>query len=376
MAYVLVAVGALMFCLGLYAAVTGSQIVQVEAGWTSVIAGSMLIVGGVLTMALGLVLRALIQLKASLQGHDLSPVVAPVVDSPAAPPVPVFGVEPAMAPDPAMSHTPTSQPAPPEEPALAEALTGAADPPTALRPPPLPGFFRKKPAPIPPVVDIAPPVRLQDTGEPPPPFVPAEPEPAAAFEGAPLHPDLDQTHDAPEPAHPDPIETTHPEDDYKIETPSTPEHDLPSDPPSPAPAQHAAEPEVDWLDRALAEIDESVPVQARRHDAVAAAHPHEIAPDEGAPQEMEPAPVEPEPDMAHAAPPVPPHADSGPPPAPARALPPAPTLPPPPTSAVIGRYEADGTSYVMYADGSIEAHSDAGTYRFASMTELKAFIEA
>ena len=46
-----------------------------------------------------------------------------------------------------------------------------------------------------------------------------------------------------------------------------------------------------------------------------------------------------------------------------------------PTSAVIGHYEADGTSYTMYADGSIDAQSDAGLYRFASMAELKAFIE-
>lgn len=44
-------------------------------------------------------------------------------------------------------------------------------------------------------------------------------------------------------------------------------------------------------------------------------------------------------------------------------------------SAVIGRYEADGTSYVMYADGSIEAQSPSGVYRFASMAELKSFIE-
>lgn len=45
------------------------------------------------------------------------------------------------------------------------------------------------------------------------------------------------------------------------------------------------------------------------------------------------------------------------------------------TSPVVGRYESEGTSYVMYADGSIEAQSAAGVYRFASMAELKAFIE-
>lgn len=46
-----------------------------------------------------------------------------------------------------------------------------------------------------------------------------------------------------------------------------------------------------------------------------------------------------------------------------------------PASPVIGRYESEGTSYVMYADGSIDAQSNAGVYRFASMAELKRFIE-
>lgn len=41
----------------------------------------------------------------------------------------------------------------------------------------------------------------------------------------------------------------------------------------------------------------------------------------------------------------------------------------------IGRYQADGTTYVMYSDGSIEAQSDQGVYRFGSMAELKAFFE-
>ena len=54
---------------------------------------------------------------------------------------------------------------------------------------------------------------------------------------------------------------------------------------------------------------------------------------------------------------------------------PSPMPAPSQASSVIGRYEADDTSYVMYADGSIEAQSPAGIYRFSSMAELKAFIE-
>jgi hypothetical protein len=43
--------------------------------------------------------------------------------------------------------------------------------------------------------------------------------------------------------------------------------------------------------------------------------------------------------------------------------------------AEVGRYEADGTIYVMFSDGSIEAQSEQGIYRFSSMAELKAFFE-
>ena len=43
---------------------------------------------------------------------------------------------------------------------------------------------------------------------------------------------------------------------------------------------------------------------------------------------------------------------------------------------VIGRYEAEGTAYVMYADGSIDAQSEQGILRFHSLAELKAFFQS
>jgi hypothetical protein len=55
--------------------------------------------------------------------------------------------------------------------------------------------------------------------------------------------------------------------------------------------------------------------------------------------------------------------------------PPPAVEPPLAEPAVIGRYEAEGTAYLMFDDGSIEAQSEAGIFRFASMAELKAFIE-
>ena len=42
---------------------------------------------------------------------------------------------------------------------------------------------------------------------------------------------------------------------------------------------------------------------------------------------------------------------------------------------VVGRYNAGGAAYVMYSDGSIEAETDNGTFRFGSMDELRDFIE-
>jgi len=66
-------------------------------------------------------------------------------------------------------------------------------------------------------------------------------------------------------------------------------------------------------------------------------------------------------------------------------LPPGdPGEPPPPAApaaseaglAIVGRYQSEGTSYVMYADGSIEARSEHGVFHFQSMAELKAFMEA
>ena len=47
---------------------------------------------------------------------------------------------------------------------------------------------------------------------------------------------------------------------------------------------------------------------------------------------------------------------------------------PDPGPHVVGRYSAGGTRYVIYSDGAIEAETEAGGMRFASMDELKAYI--
>jgi hypothetical protein len=44
-------------------------------------------------------------------------------------------------------------------------------------------------------------------------------------------------------------------------------------------------------------------------------------------------------------------------------------------SKVVARYDAEGTEYVMFADGAIEARTEEGVFRFKSMAELKAFFQ-
>lgn len=43
---------------------------------------------------------------------------------------------------------------------------------------------------------------------------------------------------------------------------------------------------------------------------------------------------------------------------------------------IVGTYNSGGNFYVMYSDGSIEADTPAGKFRFDSLDELKAFIAA
>lgn len=67
---------------------------------------------------------------------------------------------------------------------------------------------------------------------------------------------------------------------------------------------------------------------------------------------------------------------AGQPPAAPRA-PAAPIQAPAPVEAptVVGRYEANGASYVLFSDGTIEVETESGTHRFASMADLKDHIE-
>jgi hypothetical protein len=101
----------------------------------------------------------------------------------------------------------------------------------------------------------------------------------------------------------------------------------------------------DWLDRALADLDLPAPPMAEAHVAAEAENPLD---DAAAEKSSAPptAAVEDEPE------------------------PPSATGP-----SEMGRYQANGTTYIMFSDGSIEAQTETGVYRFGSMAELKAFFE-
>lgn len=49
---------------------------------------------------------------------------------------------------------------------------------------------------------------------------------------------------------------------------------------------------------------------------------------------------------------------------------------PEPPAKIVGRYSASGAHYRIYSDGSIEAETDEGQFKFASMDEFKAFVAA
>ena len=46
-----------------------------------------------------------------------------------------------------------------------------------------------------------------------------------------------------------------------------------------------------------------------------------------------------------------------------------------PERAVVGRYSSGGNTYMMYDDGAIEADTPNGRFTFASLDELKAFVD-
>ncbi len=145
----------------------------------------------------------------------------------------------------------------------------------------------------------------------------------------------------------------------------------------------------DWLEQAIAVAgtDETTQVaaapSAEPEPAPAVESEPEPQPEPEPEQEPESEPeARPEPSLESHAPEPP--AEEAPPveeaqaaeaPAPSTAPQPTPSAPPAGEREIIGHYEAHGAHYTMYADGSIDAETIHGVYHFASMEELRQFIE-
>jgi hypothetical protein len=406
------ALGFILIIGGAWGIGRGSGYVQLEWGWTSVISGAVLLTGGVLTLAIGFVLRRLDALHGALLNALAGMgAVALAERTPA--------TEPAIGPIPlgiqSPPAAPKAEPGPATDPAYAEPALVAAQAITVE----LLGHEERRHPPL--EHAKAPASQEPQTSEPaasePPEIihaadqgpaddmvkaagVSAEPELNAAIEQlladeggrAPPQMDAAQTPhavpiepaaEAPEPALP--VQRDEPEKPpqraggwrglfsrKERRTAPTRVEELPMELPnnepeeSPAEAEPAAvappEPTVasspsihtdaiprtgdDWFDRALSGLDEVYDQAGERR--------REPRPHVGEPEEHNEA--EPE---VHV-----PAAEE------------APQAPAPPAEpAVIGRYTSGNTTYVMFADGSIEAETPTGILRFASLADLKVYVE-
>lgn len=347
---------------------TGWDIVQAERGWAALISGSVMLSGGLIVAMLAWMTMRLA--GAPMPARDTHPAEdgapakplapTPLASTPLSPaPAAALGagvvaaataVGVALARDGSQendaeqdSREPVKEeasdlstaprPAPPsvsellrrsEERAPREAfdLDALEDEPGPVRPPVAPPLPPVAPPPLPPLPadeaekEISPePAAADEKPEPPPAPVVAAP-------------DLSETSATSEtPIETKPIEPKPVESD-EAKTESEPEPPRLSDavpPPSPAPVDEPVY--DDWLERTAREFD------------------RELGRDKLPKDEAEP----PEPPAS----------------TPAQA----------PRSAIVGRYSSGDTNYLMFADGSIEAQTPDGVMRFASLTELKRFVE-
>jgi hypothetical protein len=308
MKYALFVLGMILIVVGGYFLFSGSNIIEVERGWASVISGTTALTGGIITLGLAGVVKSL---------EDLRRLWAAGVERP------VGGAAFQEAPVPAVA---------------------------AIKMPVAPDFSRSEAEAISPFeVEIA----ADEPPLPPAPEVIPNPLPSPSVRERPrLTPQFERSKDTAEPSAAIAALRQRVADDFSLNWPSfnqrpepAPEPEIPIESvlaestPDPEPVT----PPPLHLDDLDLDEPELLPREAE------AAETHEPEPE----AEPVPAPVE----FATA------ETDGA----------PAPEAPKP---KAIGRYEADGTVYVMFADGSIEAQSAEGTRHFKSMAELKASFHA
>jgi hypothetical protein len=377
MSYLVLALGALLSLCGAFAISAGYGIIQVERGWAGVIAGATALSCGIVTIALGLILHSLSSLHALLKtGQGLTPLPREVGEDAAS----ELRPEPGLAFNPEASMVSEAGPPPAAMPPAAGLRTWPQRP-TRPNLTPARTFLKSRGT----VLSVATGTPESDFALPKLPLIlraaprvseaarepQSEPGFAMPGEGA-----AAKTEDE---------ANTRPASASAVEAPAEPawnaddepglfNDDQAKEPPIEARLQEPhfdpGEPETESGPRV------TWPAETASIDATFS-EDRLIEPDlaldawkEGArpsPEGIEPASLDP------ASPFV---AEARPAPDPREPLPPAVPAAGEAGLAVVGRYESEGTSYVMYADGSIEARSERRVFHFQSMAELKAFMEA
>ena len=367
MSYLVLALGALLSLCGAVAIYAGYGIIEVERGWAGVIAGATALSGGIVTIALGFILHGLSGMHALLKtGKGPTPLPRELGEDGAS----EFRADPGLAFNPEASMASEAGPTP-------AAMPPAAGPRTRPQRPTRPNFAparnllksrgtalpaaRETPEsdfalPADPPLSRAAPKVSHAANEPPP-------EPGFGIEGgaasansAPVAEATSQRewNEDSEPGLFD--DDTARDQTFEAQLEETPygqgEPGIESGPRVTWPAETAP---ID----AMAGEDHRIEPDTARDAWKADAKP--------SPEAIEPASLAPAPPLE------------------SEALPEAdPREPSPPSVhsaseaglAIVGRYESEGTSYIMYGDGSIEARTQHAVLHFKSMAELKAFMEA
>lgn len=353
MAFFVLALGAVLSVWGAVSMYFGYGIVEVERGWTGVIAGATCLAGGTIVMALGLVIKGLGDVRGALSALSQPAGIqtnAARVRAGAAPYSLDFEAGPVQ-----------GETAEPASPVTGDLQSGML------------ATIMASPESQPDTPDMS--------------VAPADSASASMPDPVPARPSLFEIK-APDASYTKPRQrvTMKPQ-------PAPPRKEEPQ--PVPAPEPDAVPSMDDWLDRAFSALDNEVATSPAQ--TILPAHHQEPEPpqtagdhgelahqDAGAElheplaHELDAAEIPAHVDALHAAPPQPDLASTPDHHPPARNPEPmleaaAPLLVLEPVET--GRYETDGTTYIMYSDGAIDVQSEAGTYRFASMAELKAYIE-
>jgi hypothetical protein len=403
------ALGIILIVGGGWAIWHGSGYIQLEWGWSSVIAGSIAATGGVLTLGVGVVLQRLdamhgVLVRAGASAAAIAvPAEALAAEEPAKEPMPL-GIEAttpvAHAPEPQSTAYPDpalqaaaainlellgheERPAPVEQAEMHEPPKGEITGEAASEPPPEvlhaadqgPADDMVKAAGVSdePELDAAIEELLaEERGRsqeaapavelPPASSQPASglPKPAAALRH-------DESGKAPQPAggwrslfsRKDRRAATQAPVEQPAIEPTWERDEQPAAEPEPAalaedaaahapaaPADAIPRTGDDWFDRALSGLDEvEEPYEGSRRSTAPEAPRHEPV----ARSAMDVRPPAPQAEPAGGAP----HTEP----------------------AVIGRYTSGNTTYVMFADGSIEAETPNGILHFASLADLKVYVE-